>query len=203
MDLALCTYMAGDFNFVTTSQDTTSYTKSRQLSAEALELWLQLLDKLCVQDAGGVDDPHTHFKICNQTAESHSSRFDRIYVPRSCALWTVFKLHIELIHHAHNSALYYDAFDKKMFVAPKHYGTGGTPVTDHLPVYVSFRKQERTRHVKAMPRWLAESPQFVVRFHYHWSRVRKGRGSFGRDQLFLKTLKRIPSKMSWRSKKLT
>lgn len=104
-------------------------------------------------------------------------------------------MQLELVHHQHNSALYYDAFDKALYKSLKLNGSGGPPITDHLPVHISFHKIEKTPHIKSYPSWLADSPEFTLCFFDRWTRATKGSGAFGRDKLFAHCIKKTVKDM--------
>ena len=116
---------------------------------------------------------------------SQSARLDRIYMPISDAIRTIFTPHLELVRHWSNGGLYYNAFEQKPDYGPCYRQHGGSLITDHLPVRLTL-KQIPVNHSehRVIPMWIADCPAFIERFMHHWSRNSKGTRSFGLDNLF-------------------
>ena len=183
IQLAPITYMAGDFNFITCPADTTSSSCKSMLKANALNDWKDILVLLKVADVYA--SFHTRFQICYDTPMSHSSRLDRVYIPDSEAVLTIYQPSLELVKHKNNSGLYYNAFTKRPDYGPRYRAYGGSFLSDHIPVRFRFTtpSSEKSKYFK-IPMWIADTPAFEERFVHHWSRCVKGTRSFGRDNLF-------------------
>ena len=102
--IAPITFLAGDFNFVTNSLDTSSTSRSSLLRKDDLQTWIEILGRLQVEDNSA--SFHTRFQICREAVMSQSARLDRIYSPISDALLTVYTPHLELVRHWSNGGLY-------------------------------------------------------------------------------------------------
>ena len=172
--------MGGDFNFVESQQDTTSYTSYHHLK-KAGKYWDKLLKKHSLWEVA----QDTHTNIGADASGPRTSRLDRFYVFHSeadCALFTP----ITHITNTKYSILNTLSTDPAARARPH--------ISTHMAVTLSFHSTEPHGQAKTdsyrLPRWITHTPHFIETFRALWAaNCGSHTGAFELERAFKRTAK--------------
>lgn len=154
IDPSLPSFLAGDFNFISSPDDSTNPTPTLPPAA-FVALFDSLKDHLEVTEVP--HNEHTHYHLTDDPTSpySRSSRLDRVFAP-SALFHSLLSTPTASIHPHHSN------FSPSRTGPRLHF-------SDHLPVSLSFIADSPSRGNKPhIPLWLALSPEFASSLRARW-----------------------------------
>lgn len=151
---SLPSFFAGDFNFITSPEDSSNPSPSLPPAA-FLSLFNSLKEYFAVSEVP--HNEHTYFHITKDPTSpySYSTRLDRFYIPSS-------------LFHSLLSSPSASVFCHPSNFRPSRQGAR-SHFSDHLPISLNFVSDSpRVDKKPLIPLWLASSPEFATNLRASW-----------------------------------
>ena len=150
-------FFAGDWNFTEHARDAPSGNTERPPKS-FLTVWGKFLEHFGLKE---ISQPlHTFYKVCAEKELSSTSRLDRIYVSHSESDIALDPPTASFVPVPY-SVLRSKGFDKEgNYDVGRHWDNYVAPVSDHLPVSISYAKSGPPSS-KKIPLWMAEDKRYI------------------------------------------
>jgi len=162
-------FFAGDWNFVENLADTFTENNNYKPSDDFIKTWEKFTNKFNLQEVK--QDYYTRLSI--RKSKHHNSihklvslpksnnkifsasRLDRIYISFDQAETAI----IQPTTHIHNTFLH------------------NKPPSDHLPIIISYKKQQNKNKQISIPNWVVKNKKFQKTIRVKWNSIDKGKTS--------------------------